>query len=52
MIPIKRSKQEHAHCENVNSHVKDPNERPTSVIINLTMKNHEIEWYSIISELN
>lgn len=52
MSPIKGPKQEHHHCENVNSHVKDPNERPTSVIIYLRMKNHEVEWYSIISEFN
>lgn len=50
MGPRKRSKQEHEHCEAINSSIQQPHHNPTSVIINMGMENQEEEWNGIVSE--
>lgn len=49
---MKWPKQEHHQCEDVERHIKNPHEKPMSIISTVGMKNQEIEWNCVVSELD
>lgn len=44
-------KQEHIHCEAIHRKIQGPKKKPTHVVNNAGVENHEEERNSIVSEL-
>lgn len=51
MVPTKWLVQKHSHCEDVDNSIEDSHEDPTSVAVDIRMKNQEKERDGVVSEL-
>lgn len=52
MIPKEWPKQEHKHCETIDSKIKNTQEKPTLAVVNIGVKNEKKERNCIVSELD